>query len=111
MPSFAIQDDQFVLDGNPFRLLAGAMHYFRVPRQLWEDRLRKLRAMGLNTVETYVAWNLHEPQPGRFRFSGELDLSAYLRAAADASRTTCINLGIINSRCSRASRMASRGSL
>ena len=40
------------------------MHYFRVPAAYWDDRLAKLRAMGLNTVETYVAWNVHEPRPG-----------------------------------------------
>jgi beta-galactosidase len=59
------------------------MHYFRVPPAYWRDRLYKLRAMGLNTVETYVAWNLHEPEPGTFRFDGSLDLVAYLRCAAE----------------------------
>jgi beta-galactosidase len=83
MPDFAIEGDHFALDGRPLRILSGAMHYFRVPPELWADRLLKLRAMGLNTLETYVAWNLHEPAPGQFRFSGGLDLGAYLRLAAD----------------------------
>jgi len=59
------------------------MHYFRVLPEYWEDRLRKLRGMGLNTLETYVAWNLHEPSPGEFRFDAGLDLARYIRIAAD----------------------------
>ena len=83
MGTFAVESNGFLLDGKPFRLLAGAMHYFRVHPAYWEDRLRKLRTMGLNTVETYVAWNLHEPAPGEFRFDGKLDLVEYIRCAAD----------------------------
>jgi beta-galactosidase len=81
--SFVIEGDSFVRDGQPFRVISGAFHYFRVPRALWRDRLTKMRQGGLNTVETYVAWNLHEPVRGRVSFSGELDLAAFLRLAAD----------------------------
>ena len=82
MPTFNIQDNDFVLDGQPFRILSGAMHYFRVPRAYWDDRLYKARAMGLNTIETYVAWNLHEPRPGEFHFEDDLDIAAFIQAAA-----------------------------
>ena len=51
--------NQFELDGKPFQIISGAIHYARVPRSYWRDRLRKARAMGLNTVETYVFWNFH----------------------------------------------------
>lgn len=77
-----IEKGRFRLDGKPFSVYAGAMHYFRVPREHWADRLEKLKAAGFNTVETYVCWNLHEPRPGQFDFSGGLDLAAYLREAA-----------------------------
>ncbi len=82
MGAFSIQDDHFLLDGQPFRIFSGAMHYFRIPPEYWEDRLLKLRLLGLNTLETYVAWNLHEPRPGQFNFTGGLDLAGYLRLAA-----------------------------
>ncbi|MGH9481338.1 MAG: beta-galactosidase, partial [Terriglobales bacterium] len=62
-------------------LRSGSMHYARVPRPYWSDRMRKLRALGLNTLCTYVFWNLHERRPGEFDFSGNLDLAAYLRTA------------------------------
>ena len=64
--SFEIGDEHFLLDGEPFRILSGAIHYFRVHPEQWADRIRKARLMGLNTIETYVAWNAHEPVRGRW---------------------------------------------
>lgn len=72
---------QFLLDGKPFRILSGAMHYFRVLPEYWEDRLRKLKACGFNTVETYTCWNLHERKEGQFDFSGMLNIEGYLETA------------------------------
>ncbi|MGE7433661.1 glycoside hydrolase family 35 protein [Kitasatospora sp. NPDC001175] len=62
----------FRLGGRPLRILSGALHYFRTRPEQWPQRLAALRAMGLNTVETYVPWNLHEPRPGEFRRLAEL---------------------------------------
>src|SRR5580658_3092980 len=73
--------DHFELDGKPFQIVSGAIHYARVPRAYWRDRLRKARAVGLNTVETYVFWNLHEPSPGQFDFSGQNDVAGFIREA------------------------------
>ncbi len=80
----AIDGNRFLRNGAPHRILSGALHYFRVPSAAWEDRLLKYRACGLNTVETYVAWNLHEPRPGVFDFQGHrgmLDLARFIRLA------------------------------
>ena len=73
--------DHFELDGKPFQIISGAIHYERVPRPYWRDRLRKARAMGLNTVETYVFWNKHEPSPGVYDFSGQNDIAEFVREA------------------------------
>lgn len=67
MNGFRVGEDDFELDGRPVRLLSGALHYFRVHEAQWGHRLAMLRAMGLNCVETYVPWNLHEPRPGVYR--------------------------------------------
>jgi beta-galactosidase len=81
--SFGWKGTQFLLDGKPFQVISGEMHYARVPRQYWRDRMRKMKAMGLNTLTTYVFWNLHEPTPGKFDFTGNLDIAAYVRTAQE----------------------------
>lgn len=81
MSQFRIEKNQFLLDEQPFKIISGAIHYFRVVPAYWEDRLKKLRAMGCNTVETYVPWNLHEPQPGEYCFSGALNLELFIQIA------------------------------
>jgi beta-galactosidase len=79
---FAIGDTDFLLDGEPFRVLSGSLHYFRVHPGQWADRISKARLMGLNTIETYVAWNAHAPTPDSFRLDGELDLGRFLDLVA-----------------------------
>ncbi|MFD4754570.1 beta-galactosidase [Streptomyces sp. NPDC058426] len=81
---FQVSPEGFSLDGRPLRLLSGALHYFRVLPEQWPHRLRMLRALGLNTVETYVPWNFHEPRPGHHDFTGQADLDAFLHATRDA---------------------------
>ncbi|WP_369142726.1 beta-galactosidase family protein [Streptomyces sp. R44] len=82
MPDLQTDKAGFLLDGQPFRFLSGGLHYFRVHPEQWQDRLRKARLMGLNTVETYVPWNLHQPRPDRFLMDGGLDLPRFLDLAA-----------------------------
>ncbi|MFT4284031.1 MAG: beta-galactosidase [Protaetiibacter sp.] len=82
MSRFAIGEESFLLDGEPFRVLSGAIHYFRVHPDHWADRIRKARLMGLNTVETYVAWNRHAPRREVWDVSGGLDLDRFLRTVA-----------------------------
>lgn len=79
---FAIGDTDFLLDGEPHRILSGAIHYFRVHPDLWADRIRKAKLMGLNTIETYVAWNAHAPSPSSFSFEDGLDLGRFLDLVA-----------------------------
>ncbi|MFF4656594.1 beta-galactosidase family protein [Streptomyces sp. NPDC001381] len=81
MPALTTTPHGFLLHGEPFRILSGALHYFRVHPDQWTDRLRKARLMGLNTVETYIPWNLHEPTPGTLALDGLLDLPRFLRLA------------------------------
>jgi beta-galactosidase len=79
--TFAVQGDHFALDGRPFRVISGEMHYPRIPRTDWRARLRMARAMGLNTVTTYVFWNEHESKPGVYDFSGNNDVAEFVREA------------------------------
>ena len=85
--SFAIEDDMFVRNGAATALLSGSMHYTRVHPHYWQDRLVRLRAMGLNTVCTYVPWMLHQRAANEPpSFEGPLNLVAFLREAQDQVR-------------------------
>src|SRR6266849_3108029 len=79
--SFTLGDSTFLLDGNPFQMISGEMHYARVPREAWRDRMKMAKAMGLNTIGTYVFWNVHEPQKGVFDFSGNNDVKEFVKIA------------------------------
>jgi beta-galactosidase len=78
-----VEGDGFVLGDRPHQIVSGGVHYFRIHPDLWEDRLRRVRAMGLNTVETYVAWNVHERVRGAFDFGGAQDLARFVTLAGD----------------------------
>lgn len=82
MGNFEIKDN-FYLDGKPFQIISGAIHYFRIVPEYWKDRLEKLKAMGCNTVETYIPWNMHEPKKGEFHFEGMLDIERFIKTAQD----------------------------
>ena len=83
MPTVRYDDRSFFLDDRRIWLTSGSIHYFRVPRELWRDRLLKAKRAGLNCIQTYVAWNLHEPSEGQWDFEGERDVLAFIEQAAD----------------------------
>ncbi|NUK45283.1 beta-galactosidase [Streptomyces lunaelactis] len=91
MAEFTVGDADFLLDGRPVRLLSGALHYFRVHEEQWDHRLAMLRAMGLNCVETYVPWNMHEPEPGRY--ADDAALGRFLDAAHRAGLWAIVRPG------------------
>ena len=93
MRSFTYDNKNFLLDGKPYKVMSGAMHYFRIPREYWRDRLLKLKECGLNTVETYTCWNLHEPREGEFDFSGKLDISHYIELCAELGLNVILRPG------------------
>jgi hypothetical protein len=76
--TFTVQGNDFLKDGKPYRYVSGSYHYFRDEPELWEDRIRKMVAGGLNAVQTYVAWNLHEPTPGNFTWTGRANIEHFV---------------------------------
>jgi beta-galactosidase len=79
--NFEIKGKDFFKDGKSIKIISGAVHYFRNMRETWDDIFKKMKAMGLNCVETYCAWNMHEKQPGVFDFTGNLDIAEFIRTA------------------------------
>jgi beta-galactosidase len=81
--TFALGDSTFLLDGKPLQMISGELHYPRIPREAWRQRMKMAKAMGLNTIGTYVFWNLHEPQPGKYDFTGNNDIAAFVKVAQE----------------------------
>jgi beta-galactosidase len=81
--TFSLGDSVFLLDGKPFQMISGEMHYPRIPREAWRQRMKMAKAMGLNTIGTYVFWNLHEPEKGTFDFNGNNDIAAFVKIAQE----------------------------
>jgi len=82
MNKFEVKEG-FYLDGEKIKLISGGIHYFRIHPDYWKDRLEKLKALGCNTVETYIPWNLHEKQKGQFDFTGMLDITKFVSLAKE----------------------------
>jgi beta-galactosidase len=91
--TFRTSGREFLLDEKPFIIISGEMHYPRIPQPYWRDRMRKAKAMGLNTISTYIFWNAHEPNPGQFDFSGNLDIADFIRTAQEEGLWVLIRPG------------------
>lgn len=81
--TFEIIGNEFVRDGKPIKIISGAVHYFRNMKDTWGDIFKKARALGLNCIETYCAWNMHEKKPSEFDFSGNLDIAEFIKMAGE----------------------------
>lgn len=79
--SFKIIGNEFKMDGNTFQYISGSFHYFRQNPEYWEDNLKKMRNGGCNCIQTYVAWNLHEPKKGKYNFEGIADIERFINLA------------------------------
>ena len=93
MNTLTYKGNQFLFNGKPYTIISGAMHYWRIVPEYWEDRLLKLKACGFNTVETYTAWNLHERKEGEFDFSGNLDIVKYIETAEKVGLNVIVRPG------------------
>jgi beta-galactosidase len=81
--TFSLADSVFLLDGKPFQMISGEMHAPRIPREYWRARMKMAKVMGLNTIGTYVFWNVHEPTPGKYDFSGNNDIAEFVKIAGE----------------------------
>ncbi|XP_038652639.1 beta-galactosidase [Scyliorhinus canicula] len=86
-------NDCFQKDGKEFRYISGSIHYSRVPRYYWKDRLMKMYMAGLNAIQTYVPWNYHETRPGKYDFTGDRDLESFLKLCSDVGLLVILRAG------------------
>lgn len=92
-PLLSYPHGTFLRGGQPHRVLAGSLHYFRVRPEQWADRLERVAAMGLNTVDTYVPWNFHQPRRGQPRFDGPRDIERFIALAQDTGLDVIVRPG------------------
>lgn len=90
---FKIEKNEFLLNGEPIKIISGAVHYFRNMKCTWRDIFKKMKAMGLNCVETYCAWNMHEKKMDEFDFSGNLDISEFIKIANEEGLLAIVRPG------------------
>jgi len=81
--TFSLGDSAFLLDSKPFQIISGELHYPRVPREAWRQRMQMAKAMGINTIGTYIFWNVNEPEKDKFDFSGNNDIAAFVKTAQE----------------------------
>ncbi len=81
--TFEIKQGNFLYDGKTIQIHSGEMHYSRIPYQYWRHRMQMLKAMGLNSVATYVFWNHHEISPEQWDFEGDKNLAEYIKIAGE----------------------------
>ncbi len=79
--TFEVGNKTFLLNGKPFIVKAAELHYPRIPRPYWEQRIKMCKALGMNTICLYVFWNVHEQEEGRFDFTGDNDVAEFIRLA------------------------------
>lgn len=92
-PTFEIKNGHFYRNGKVTPILSGEMHYTRIPHQYWRHRLQMMKGMGLNTVATYVFWNAHEPEPGKWDFEGDKNLAEYIKTAGEEGMMVILRPG------------------
>eukprot|EP01060_Flectonema_neradi_P041055 TRINITY_DN958_c0_g1_i1.p1 TRINITY_DN958_c0_g1~~TRINITY_DN958_c0_g1_i1.p1 ORF type:complete len:647 (+),score=89.11 TRINITY_DN958_c0_g1_i1:53-1993(+) len=91
--TFTIENDKFMKDGETFQIISGSFHYSRIPAAGWDDRLKRLAAMGLNTIQTNVPWNWHEDTEGTFDFEGDRDLPHFLSLCKQNNLSVLLGTG------------------
>lgn len=90
--NFEVKED-FYVDGSKLKIISGSIHYFRSMPNTWEDKIIKLKALGANTVETYVPWNLHEPYEGEWNIDNNLNLPLFLEIATKHEMLIIVRFG------------------
>ncbi|KAH8821948.1 putative beta-calactosidase [Xylogone sp. PMI_703] len=92
-PPFTYNRTHFLLHGEPYQIIGGQMDPQRIPYQYWEDRLYKARAMGLNTIFSYIFWDQLQPTPTTWDFSGRNNIAEYFRLAQKAGLHVVLRAG------------------
>ncbi|MDY7107680.1 MAG: beta-galactosidase [Planctomycetota bacterium] len=93
MPTVSYNGQSFIVDGRRLWILAGSMHYARIPRAEWADRIAAARQAGFNAIETACPWLVHEPRRGRFAFEDDADVRRFIELCGEARMRVILRPG------------------
>lgn len=90
---YSVNTQYFTKNGKPYTVIAGELHFSRLPKERWRETLLKMRECGINTVSTYVFWNYHEEIKGQFDFAGDKNIAAFLQICRDIAMPCILRIG------------------
>lgn len=90
---YGVNTQYFTKNGKPYTVIAGELHFSRLPRERWRETLLKMRECGINTISTYVFWNYHEEIKGQFDFEGNKNIAAFLQICRDIAMPCILRIG------------------
>ncbi|KAK3028490.1 hypothetical protein RJ639_040059 [Escallonia herrerae] len=92
-PTISYDGRSMIINGSRQLLFSGSIHYPRSPPEMWPDILKKAKQGGLNVIQTYVFWNIHEPVQGQFNFEGNYDLVRFVRLIGEHGMYVTLRVG------------------
>lgn len=91
--SIEVNNFYFLLNGKPFIPVTGEFHYFRYPNKYWNESIRKIKAGGINIIATYIFWNIHEENEGKFDWQGDKDIRKFIELCAKNDIKVIVRIG------------------
>ncbi|CAF2145200.1 unnamed protein product [Brassica rapa] len=82
-----------IIDGQRKLLFSGSIHYPRSTPEMWPSLIKKTKEGGIDVIQTYVFWNLHEPKLGQYDFSGRNDLVKFIKEIRSQGLYVCLRIG------------------
>ncbi|KAK4477230.1 hypothetical protein RD792_016444 [Penstemon davidsonii] len=92
-PVVTYDERSMIINGSRELLFSGSVHYPRSPPEMWPDIIRKAKEGGLNLIQTYIFWNIHEPVQGQFNFEGNYDFIKFIKMIGENGLWVTLRVG------------------
>jgi beta-galactosidase len=89
----SLNSESLLLNGKPWLPVMGEFHYSRYPQAEWREELLKMKAGGIDIVATYVFWNHHEEQEGKWNWEGDRNLHAFVKLCGEVGLKVAMRCG------------------
>ncbi len=89
----AVNNYYVTINDKPFIPVTGEFHFSRYPNQYWDESIKKMKAGGITVIPTYVFWNLHEEEEGKFVWTGDKNLRAFIELCKKNKMYAIVRIG------------------